>query len=145
MRRPSTISLFIALLVLLFTYTGLSKLLERETFAFTLSRSPLLQTIAPFLSWALPISELLLVILLIIPALQIWGLRLSLLLLTLMTLYLIYMIFYSNDLPCSCGGVLAKMSWGQHIFFNLGFIVLTGYCLLFRKKRLPVQNHSPPN
>ena len=28
------------------------------------------------------------------------------------------------DIPCSCGGVLEKMSWNEHLIFNIAFVVL---------------------
>lgn len=136
MSRRFTIQLISALLILLFTYTGLSKFIDQERFAFTLSRSPLLQPFASFIAWALPLAELFIALLLFIPRLQQWGLRLSLVLLVAMTLYLGYMVLFSSDLPCACGGVISQLSWGQHILFNLGFVALTAYAIIRFPRRI---------
>lgn len=34
------------------------------------------------------------------------------------------MMSFSKRLPCSCGGVIALLSWKQHIAFNLFFLSL---------------------
>jgi len=31
---------------------------------------------------------------------------------------------FVEKLPCSCGGVIAKLSWNQHLLLNLGFVLL---------------------
>jgi hypothetical protein len=34
------------------------------------------------------------------------------------------MIKFYTKLPCTCGGVISKMSWPQHVLFNSGFMIL---------------------
>src|SRR5690606_41617749 len=81
--------------------------------------------------------------LLFIPAFRKIGLYASFILIALFTGYLTYMIVFTPDLPCSCGGVLAALSWKQHIFFNLLFILLslTGIYLINRNMN---RRSSPP-
>lgn len=132
-----------AMLLLLFLYTALSKLSDYESFRFVLSKSPLLKHYAGFIAVALPVEELLVALLLFIPPTRVTGLYISFILISLFTLYLIYMITFTPDLPCNCGGVLKLLSWKQHIFFNLFFIVL---CLagIFLYKRNKNRRSSPP-
>jgi hypothetical protein len=40
------------------------------------------------------------------------------------TVYIIVLMNIADHLPCSCGGVLAELSWGEHIVFNCVYIVL---------------------
>lgn len=132
-----------SIFLILFLYTALSKLWDYENFRATLSSSPLLSPIAALLALLIPITELIIVVLLFIPTFRRWGFYASFVLITLFTGYLTYMILRTPDLPCSCGGVLAALSWGQHIFFNLAFILLsfTGIILYNRNKN---RRSSPP-
>lgn len=111
-------------LILLYSYTAMSKLIGYEVFKANLSRSPLMGHGAGTIAWLLPAAELIVVLLLFFEATRRAGLYASLFLLVLFTSYLLYMILFVDDLPCSCGGVLSKMSWQQHIWFNLFFIVI---------------------
>src|SRR5690606_12191987 len=42
---------------------------------------------------------------------------------------------YSDFIPCSCGGVLEKMGWTEHLVFNISFIVLAFVGILLFVKR----------
>lgn len=68
MKANSKVFLPIArfLLILLFTYTGISKMLGHEQFAPQLSLQPRISSFAPLLSWLLPVAELLTVLFLLL-------------------------------------------------------------------------------
>jgi len=40
------------------------------------------------------------------------------------TLYIISALIWEKKLPCHCGGAIEKLSWSQHIWFNLAFIII---------------------
>ncbi|RXK58853.1 hypothetical protein ESA94_15810 [Lacibacter luteus] len=121
--NPSvTIRVSCFLLIALFFYTGISKLFQHHVFLYSLNKAALLRHGAAGLSYVIPLTELLVALLLFFPRTQSFGLYSSLFLLTLFTVYLVAMLLFVNDLPCSCGGVLSMMSWQQHIWFNLFFI-----------------------
>lgn len=125
MKKLPVIEITSSLLILLFSYTAISKLLIYRAFTRTLSESPLIHNGADTIAWLLPATELVVVLLLFFPASRNYGLWASAVLLLLFTLYLSYMVLFVPHLPCSCGGVLRKMSWPQHIFFNLFFLGLS--------------------
>jgi putative oxidoreductase len=130
-----------SVLILLYSYTAMSKLIGYEVFEANLSRSPLMGPGANTIAWVLPAAELIVVLLLFFEATRKTGLYASLFLLVLFTSYLLYMILFVDNLPCSCGGVLSKMSWQQHIWFNLFFILLNVLALLaFRKQEQVVKD-----
>lgn len=133
-----------ALLLLLFLYTSLSKLIDYETFKNVLSASPLLKPVAGVVAWLLPVTELLIVVLLFIPAMRLKGLYASLILISLFTMYLIYMIASTPNLPCNCGGVLKLLTWKQHIFFNVFFILLSLAGILLYKRNKTTRSSPPP-
>lgn len=143
-KRNLIIEVISGLLILLFLYTGLSKLFEHDKFVYNLGKSPLLSSFSGFISIALPIGEIILTSLLLFKKTQLKGLWLSLGLLTLFTIYLTYMVSFHDKLPCSCGGVISKMSWTQHIFFNLFFVLLSWIAIrLMKMKNSNIEDAGP--
>jgi len=123
------------LLILLFSYAGLSKLINIGTFKYQLGRSPFVTNIAVTVAWILPIIELTISILLVIKKSRLIGLYASFFLMLLFTGYIYAMLHYSYYVPCSCGGALSMMSWNQHLIFNIFFslIALAGIFLQAKK------------
>jgi uncharacterized membrane protein YphA (DoxX/SURF4 family) len=112
------------LYVLLFVYAAVSKFLDFENFQVQLGQSPLLSAFAEWVSWAVPIIELSIVLLLIIPKWRKLGLIAALFLMSMFTSYIFIILNYSSFVPCSCGGILEKMGWNTHLIFNIIFIIL---------------------
>ncbi len=123
-KKSTLVEIISSLLVILFIYTGLNKMLDYHTFKFQLGRSPFVQPIAGFVAAILPTGELLVAFALIFKQTRLLGLFASLFLMALFTGYIYIMLHYSYDLPCSCGGVLAALSWKDHLIFNSGFTLL---------------------
>ncbi len=113
-----------SLFILLFVYTAVVKLVEHNTFEAALSRFPLIKAQADLVSWVFPIMEIFVVIFLFIPSIRKWGFIASFFLMFGFTGFIIYMIYFTPNLPCSCGGVIAQMTWRQHLLFNIFFTVL---------------------
>ena len=118
------------LYVLLFVYAAISKLLDFENFHVQLSQSPLLSAFSSWIAVLVPIAELLTAILLITSRFRLWGLYFSLILMEMFTVYIFIILHFSSFIPCSCGGVLEKMSWNVHLLFNLTFIILAVLTIL---------------
>ncbi|MGV8815349.1 MAG: MauE/DoxX family redox-associated membrane protein [Gelidibacter sp.] len=134
-RRKHTAQTFITnalalLFIFLFIYAGLSKLIGMSVFKDQLSQVPLTTQAAPFLAWAIPTVEVLVVVLLLWPSLRRWGFFSFLGLMLVFTGYLIYTLYFSPYTPCSCGGVISGLSWRSHILFNLFFIGLAVLAIL---------------
>lgn len=135
--RKIALEVIIFLCVLLFVYTALSKLIAVGKFEAQIEPSPLIGGLAPIVVWAVPIWELLVAVCLMTPRLRIAGFYAFWTTMLLFTLYIVYVIFFSPTLPCSCGGVLEKMGWGDHLVFNILFLGLAtwGTMLQQRKQR----------
>jgi hypothetical protein len=129
MKAPLYSTLVSAVLTGLFGYTALSKLLEYDRFRAVLSASPLIATGAGALAAAIPVVELAVVLLLILPRTRLAGLVLSFALLVLFTSYLGYMVLYAPHLPCSCGGVISALGWRAHLLLNGVLLLLTALAL----------------
>lgn len=124
MKRSTIIETICVLFVILFLYTGISKLTEYSVFKEQLAESPVLKPFASLVATGLPLLEFLLVLLLAVPRWRLKGLYASTALMIAFTLYIIALMSFNDTLPCSCGGILAQLSWGQHIIFNTVFIGL---------------------
>ncbi|PZR19105.1 MAG: hypothetical protein DI539_15140 [Flavobacterium psychrophilum] len=112
------------LYILLFVYAAVSKLLEFDDFSIQLGQSPLIGAYASILRWLVPISEILIAIGLLIPKFRIWALYCCFLLMCFFTAYIYIILNFSSYIPCSCGGILEKLGWRQHLIFNAFFILL---------------------
>lgn len=119
------------LLIFLFTYTGISKLIDHDNFYTSIMLSPVIHDKASIIVWLVPVTELLTVTLLLPAKYNRAGLMCSLLMMIVFTIYIVYMVIFINDLPCSCGGVIKELSWSNHILFNSVFILLISISLLF--------------
>jgi hypothetical protein len=106
-------------------YTATSKFLDFNSFKLTLHASPLITDKNILVAWAIPVVELITAALLLIPRTRLFGLYSSLGIMTVFTLYLGYMLLFTPNRPCVCGGVIKTMSWDQHIVFNCFFILLS--------------------
>jgi hypothetical protein len=126
-----------ALLILLFVYTATSKALDIDSFRAVIGKSALIARFNYFLSYGIPLAEYAIAFFLMVPRFRVIGFALSFILLSIFTLYVGYMVLFVHHLPCSCGGVLKKLSWRQHLQFNMAFTVLSlcGYGIEKMNKR----------
>ena len=129
----------LSLVILLFSYTALSKLLDLEKFVFQmrLAPFPLMYPMAPVLGWLVPAVELMIVTGLLVKRFRIRALYAAVLLLLLFEVYIMTMLASGLHLPCTCGGIISKMSWKQHLAFNALFM-LTGITGIYQLKKQPV-------
>lgn len=127
-----------ATLILLFGYTAISKAAHTSAFRHALAESPVAQNGAAVAAWLIILAEAAIILLLFFPATRRTGLYLSLGALSVFTLYLIYMVLFAAKLPCGCGGVISKLSWRQHIFFNLFFLLINVVGIWQWRKVYPV-------
>ncbi|WP_268054598.1 MauE/DoxX family redox-associated membrane protein [Chryseobacterium sp. SL1] len=118
---PAITAYFFALL---FIYASISKMLDFENFQVQLAQSPLLSAFAGFISYAVIISEVIIAALLCIKHTRLIGLYLSLGIMVSFTVYIYIILNYSDFIPCSCGGILEKLGWTEHLIFNI-------LCVLF--------------
>lgn len=132
-KTPIAVTIISFLLVLLFSYAAISKILEFHKFAGQLKSSPLLHPVSGILVWLIPTTELYAVILLLVPSWRRSGLLMATIVMTAFTLYISIMLLFFEKLPCSCGGVFERMSWGQHLAFNIVFTLLAFAGLVLQK------------
>jgi uncharacterized membrane protein YphA (DoxX/SURF4 family) len=124
MLRKTVIEVICLLFILLFAYTAVSKFLDYENFRAVIGQSPLLTRFAPVLAIVVPLAEIVIALLLVIPRYRRYGLYASFAMMVLFTVYIIVLVTLSEKIPCSCGGVISRMTWKQHLYFNIVFVFL---------------------
>jgi putative oxidoreductase len=129
MNAITKISSFIV--VLLFVYTGLAKLLGHDLFVEQLSQIAFLKNIAQPVSILLPLTEIATGLLIAIRRTGIYGWLLAAILMTAFTIYVGGMLLAKSKLPCTCGGVIAALSWKEHFAFNIFFMAVTWFQFMY--------------
>jgi hypothetical protein len=137
MKQSVIIEMISFLLILLFAYAGISKLLDYRQFGDQLKEMPLSRFLSGMLVWLIPATEGVIVGMLVIPPARLAGFYASLGILAVFTLYIGVLLLSHISLPCSCGGVIQGFSWEQHLVFNGFFLALsvTGVILQTRQKK----------
>ena len=120
------------LLIVLFTYTAVSKWIDFDRFLKDLTNQPIPQGAIPFLAWVLTLSEFVLVILILREPTRKFGFAGAIFFMSLFTGYTgLVLLKIFNRIPCSCGGVIRELTWPQHLLFNVVFtgVAITGYVI----------------
>jgi hypothetical protein len=131
------------LLIMLWGYASFSKLADYGRFVaqMQLAPIPLMKHLAPVLGVTVPLAELALIGLLFSERFRKTGLWLSFLLLFSFTVYIAMMLLSGLRLPCTCGGLISKLGWRQHIIFNAFFMLIS--LLPFLWSRIFSKVYSP--
>jgi|GEM_PF-391766 len=122
------------LFVILFLYTVYHKAVAIDAFARGIAKIPLVGTYSEEVAWGVLGAEALVALLLIWPdtnRLALWG---ALGLMVIFTVYIGATLLFVEKIPCHCGGAIEKLTWGQHLLFNCGFIALAAGLLLYHYK-----------
>lgn len=134
MKKSTIVEAIIILFVILFLYTGINKIIDYSIFKEQIATSPILVSLSKPIALSIPWIEFSITVLLIIPRWRLKGLYASLGLMSLFTCYISGIMLFNKELPCSCGGVIELMSWGQHIIFNSVFIALAVVAIVLARK-----------
>jgi putative oxidoreductase len=135
-KRQVLLECISALLIMLFLYASLSKFLDFHTFIGEMNNQPLPKTWTPFLVWFIPCSEILICAALLFERTRLLGLYASLGLMSLFTIYSIIIILnFFGRIPCSCGGVIKRLTWRQHIVLNLFYMALSIAGIIIQRRK----------
>ena len=94
---------------------------------------------AGFVSYAVIIIEILIATLLSFEKSRTIGLYAATALMTSFTAYIFLILNYSDFVPCSCGGILEKLGWTEHLIFNL-ICVLSGIVAIHFAGKISLKN-----
>ena len=131
MKKRNLIDLCAGWLVLVFVYTAVNKLSDIGQFQRSLSEIPGITSLSWPLALGIPLTELVISALLFSDRFRRRAFLFSAILLCIFTIYIAAIMIWSEDLPCSCGGVLESFTWKQHLVFNIFCIAIgcAGYLL----------------
>jgi hypothetical protein len=120
---------------MLFIYASLSKFLDFQRFIGEMNNQPLPNSWTPFLVWTVPSLEIAISVALVFERTRMVGFTASLALMTLFTIYAATILLHFFEyVPCSCGGVIRKLTWPQHLVFNLFFVVLSVMGIILQRR-----------
>lgn len=135
MENTEKIAISSILLILLWGYTGLDKILRWEESRKAFHNQTFPAELAEILAYAVPTIELLIALLLLFSVSRWWGYLSSILLLTVFTTYvgLIWVGAFPR-VPCNCAGILESLGWEAHFWLNSVMIGISIIGLYFTKK-----------
>ena len=134
-KRQVVLESISALLIMLFLYASVSKFLDFQRFIGEMNNQPLPNSWTPFLVWTVPSLEIAISLALIFERTRMVGFIASLVLMTLFTIYTgAILLHFFAYVPCSCGGVIRKLSWPQHLVFNLFFVALSVMGIILQRR-----------
>ncbi|MFD2595153.1 MauE/DoxX family redox-associated membrane protein [Sphingobacterium griseoflavum] len=120
------------IIFVLFMYAAFSKTLKFDVFVNNLGKSPFFENINISLIAIIVIAlEYSVPFLLFFEKTAKFGYLTSFVLFLLFSGYIVMLLQISPYLPCSCGGFTEVLSWTQHIYFNIFFLVVSVLLFLF--------------
>lgn len=138
MMRSTFASYFILvasyLFVVLFVYAAVRKVLDFETFRIQIGDTAMFRAYATGIAWSLIFFQLLTAALLLFRCARRIGLYLAFILMSLLTLYILFVLNFSQSIPCACSGIIPGMGWHAHLFLNTALTLIAFMGILLEKK-----------
>lgn len=135
MKKQLILELIIAVLVALFLYASFSKYADFDYFKKSMHNQPFPAWFSDFLIDTIPPFEIMIVIALIFEKSRMLALRSYITLMSLFTLYILAIkLNLFKNIPCSCGGIIRKLNWEQHLVLNLFFLILAVVAFQLNRK-----------
>ncbi|HEY0177707.1 MAG TPA: MauE/DoxX family redox-associated membrane protein [Pedobacter sp.] len=121
------------LLIILWAYASFSKLSDLTKFRHAMMTQVFPKWIGKILIVAVPLSEIIIIALLLFKSTRLIGMYASLFLMVAFTLYVGGAVFglYERK-PCACGGLFGRLGWNKHFKVNivLTLVALAGLLLM---------------
>jgi putative oxidoreductase len=121
-----TIKLICFMLAFVWIYTGVNKLYDWGGTQYGMYAQSFPIWLAELLIYILPPLEILVGLMLLVTRTRMIGLLLSLVLMLVFTGYVGWVYFGGRGfVPCTCGGIFNKMSWGTHFWINIILLLMS--------------------
>lgn len=130
MITKTLVKLIAIALAVLFAYAAVDKLEHYALFSLQLMRFPVSIPVIQEQAWIIPVIELTLAVLLLLPFSRLKALFASLFLLAVYTLYLTCMLESRFNLTCKCGEPFQTISLKMHIMVTLAGVFVTGVAVV---------------
>jgi hypothetical protein len=112
------------LLFSLFAYTAINKIYDIHHILIVMPSYPLIKPISSWLPFVIIAVEIGLAMLLLWPGKRGIALYGSFVVMFAFTAYVIILLSTASYLPCTCGGIVQKLTWKQHLYVNFAFLIL---------------------
>jgi uncharacterized membrane protein YphA (DoxX/SURF4 family) len=143
MKKQLILEGIVSLLVMMFLYASFSKYFDFAAFQRAMYRQPFPHGFSTLLIIVMPPIEIMVSILLITEKKRTQGLRAAVILMTLFTGYISAILLHLfPKVPCSCGGVIARLNWQQHLLVNCCFLLLAITGLIIQQKSYDAKDGS---
>jgi putative oxidoreductase len=130
------IKLNVSLLILLWTYASLSKLINFSRFQEEMYNQVFPEWLSTIIPYVLPLTEAVVAIFLYNEKTRKAGINCSFILLLIFTIYITLILLHIFPrMPCSCGGILEHMGWIPHLLFNCAYLILTSISIFILYKK----------
>ena len=125
MKKNLISGILASLLILMFLYAATSKLMDFQTYERAMHNQPFPDWMAEALIYGIPPLEVIVSLLLFRDRTRLLGFYGSGVLMLAFTIYIAAILLHFFPwVPCSCGGVISHLGWGQHLIFNLFFLAV---------------------
>lgn len=144
MKKETVFTICLFLIGLLFMYASVSKYIAFETFIDDMHKQPFPNWFSTMLVYVLPPLEILICVSFIFDKTRMAGIVSSFILMTLFTVYaaIIYFGIYPHT-PCSCGGIIRHLTWGQHLSLN-SFYTIVAFIAFRTARKINKESISVP-
>lgn len=120
--------------MLIFIYSAAAKVFDFSKFSSEISKSPFLHNISTFLSFAVPIVEGAIGIMLLVKRTRIQAIYAYLYVIASFTLYVFLMKKRAYNLPCACMGLFdTELGWDGHFVLNIVITIFTFIALFLER------------
>lgn len=139
--KTTIINIIRVLIACMFFYAAFSKLFAYSKFGIEIRKSPVLIQYSSVLTMLVPLIEIAIGMLLLsrFSKYIFIGFYCSWFILSIFTIYIIYLLNSELSIPCSCGGILGNLPWNIHIAFNIFFMILSAIGVMLRGRFLSLE------
>lgn len=145
MKRKIAIEILSFLFILLFVYAAFHKLIDYQKFRVQIGQSPLLTGFGDVIPWMVIALELIIAVMLMSTRVRLIAFFAAFSLMTMFTTYIVAILSFSPYVPCSCGGVLERLGWTEHLIFNGVFVLLGLAGILLQAKEEIYESQAMQN
>ena len=125
MKTIYSVTIISIVLIGLFFFTGMEKIWYHEAFVIKLGRQPLPDWMKEMLRWGLPLAELATVGFLVAGGTRLLGFWTAAIMMSGFACYTAYASTEpTGHVPCACGKVFNRLTWGEHFWVNICFLGL---------------------
>lgn len=127
----------VCVFIILWFYVGITKLIDYRSMILQMEMNPfpIFSNNAKLIGWGVPIVEVLVATILVVPRLRLVGLWSSFVLMVVFTGYVIFLMIKMPTLPCTCGGIISTLTWTQHLVLNI-MLVAMAFLAIFVSRRI---------